>query len=152
MDSGATKHVILHRAAFDIYEAIAPRNIHFVDDIVVKTIGMGSMVLETIMRDKFNRLCIKDAVYVPKLQVNLLSVSWVALDGLKVSFKLIEYIGKTCNGRYIAIAPYEGTLYVINFTKVYRATNLVQSLKKDDALELWHRRLAHWNMKGVHMI
>lgn len=75
MDSGATKHVILHRAAFDIYEAIAPRNIHFVDDIVVKTIGMGSMVLETIMRDKFNRLCIKDAVYVPKLQVNLLSVS-----------------------------------------------------------------------------
>ena len=32
------------------------------------------------------------------------------------------------------------------------AANLVQSPTRDDALEFWHHRLGHLNMKGAHML
>lgn len=56
MDSEATtKHMTLHRIAFNMYEVIAPSNVHlYDDDIVIETIGMGSIIVEAIVRGKFN--------------------------------------------------------------------------------------------------
>lgn len=50
--------------------------------------------------------------YVPKLHVNLLSVS---------QFVSNECIVKSCNDEAIAIAPHKNILYEINFIKVYEA-------------------------------
>ena len=50
MDSGATKHMTPHRAAFDTYEVIPPRNVHLGDDSVVNAIGVGSIVVDVIVR------------------------------------------------------------------------------------------------------
>ena len=46
MNSRASKHMILHRAAFDIYEVITSRNVHLDDNTVVEAIMMGSIVVE----------------------------------------------------------------------------------------------------------
>jgi hypothetical protein len=50
MDSGARKHITLHRAVFDTYEVISPYNIRLGDDSMgddsmAKVIGMGSIVV-----------------------------------------------------------------------------------------------------------
>jgi len=154
MDSGATKHMTSHRAAFDTYEVIAPRNVHLGDDSVVEAVGMGSIVVEVITRGKMNRIRIKDALHVPKLHANLLSVSKLVSSGLKVQFNLNECIVKGSDGEAIAVAPREGNLYQMNFAKVHGAdaAHLVQSPTGDGGLELWHRRLGHLNEKGVRML
>lgn len=81
---GATKHMTLHRATFDTYEIIAPHNVHLGDDSVVEVIGMESNVVEAIMRNDINRFCIKSALHVSKLQTNLLFVSKLVLNELKL--------------------------------------------------------------------
>lgn len=46
----------------------------------------------------------------------------------------------------------KNNLYEMNFTKVHGtdALNLTQSLKKDGACELGHRRIGHLAVKSVH--
>jgi hypothetical protein len=50
MDSGATKHMTPHRATFDMYEVIPTRNVHMGDDSIVEAIGMGSILVEVMVK------------------------------------------------------------------------------------------------------
>ncbi len=50
MDSGATKHMTPHRAAFDMYEVIPTRNVHMGDDNIVEAIGMGSILVKVMVK------------------------------------------------------------------------------------------------------
>jgi len=63
-----------------------------------------------------------------------------------------EGIVRAFYGEVIAIALREGNLYQMTFTKVceMHVTNLAQTSTIDGALELWHCRLGHLNIKGVH--
>ena len=97
MNSGAFKFVILYRATFDTYEVIAPRNVHLGDTSVVEVIGMSSIFVEAIVKGNINQICIKDVVHVPKLHVNLFSVSKLMSNGLKVQSNLNECIVKSYN-------------------------------------------------------
>ena len=151
MDSVATKHMTLYRAAFDTYEVITPYNVHLDDNSVVEAIGMGSIIVEAIVKGKINQIRIKNVLHVSKLHANLLSVSKLVSNGLKVQFNLNECIVKSCDGEAIAIAPREAIIQN-QFCEGAQAeaANLVQSPTEDGALELWHRRLGHLNVKGVH--
>ena len=99
-------------------------------------------------------MCIKKMLYVPKLHANLLLMNKLVSNGIEVNFNINEYIVKYCNGEAVRIAPRECSMYEINFVKVHKteATNLVQSPTKNDMLELWHRRLGHLNVKGIHIL
>jgi hypothetical protein len=52
MDSGATKHMTPHRAAFDTYEVIPTRNVHMGDDSIVEAIGMGSILVQVMVKGR----------------------------------------------------------------------------------------------------
>ncbi len=56
------------------------------------------------------------------------------------------------DGEVIAIALRESNLYQMTFNKVceMHVANLAQTSTIDGALELWHCRLGHLNIKGVH--
>lgn len=54
------------------------------DNIVAKAIGMGSIIVEVVVRGKIKRIHIHNAPHVPNLQANLLLVSKVLLNELKV--------------------------------------------------------------------
>ena len=69
----STKHMTSHRAKFNMYEAISSCNVYLDDDSVVEAIGMGSIVVETIVRGQINRIRIIDALHVSNLQANFLS-------------------------------------------------------------------------------
>ena len=127
MDLGASKHMTSHKATFDTYELITPCNVHFGDNSVIQTIGIRSIVVEAILEGKNNQICIKDVFHISKLHSNLLSLSKLVSNGLKIQFNLNECIVKSYNGEAIAIAPCKRNLYKINFVKVHKvkATNLV---------------------------
>jgi transposase InsO family protein len=65
-----------------------------------------------------------------------------------------ECIVRAFNGEVIAIAPREGNLYQVTFPKVceMHVANVAQTSTIDGALEHWHRRLGHLNVKGVHAL
>jgi hypothetical protein len=88
MDSGATKHMTPHRAAFDMYEVIATRNVHMGDDSIVEVIGMGSILVEVMVKGRTKRIRIKDVLHVPKLHANLLSMSKILSSGCRVQFNM----------------------------------------------------------------
>lgn len=60
------KHMSSCRSAFDTYDIITPIKIYLGDDNIVKTIGMGSIIVEVIVKDK-KRIYNKDNLYISKL-------------------------------------------------------------------------------------
>lgn len=52
MDSRASNHMISHRTTFVTYEIMALHNIYLDDDGVVEAIGIGSIVVELMVKDK----------------------------------------------------------------------------------------------------
>jgi hypothetical protein len=90
-----------------MYEVITLRNIYLDDNSVVQAFGMESIVVEAILEDKINQICIKYVFYVPKLHANLFLVGKLVSNGLKVQFNLNKCIVKSCDGEAIAIAPRE---------------------------------------------
>lgn len=50
-----------HRATFGMCEVIAPRNVYLDDNSVIQAIKMGSIIVEAIVRDIINQICMKDA-------------------------------------------------------------------------------------------
>lgn len=74
------------KAAFDIYEVIAPRNVHLDDNSVVDAIGI--VVIEAIAKGNVNRISIKNALHVSKL---LLMNKFVS-NGLKVQLNINKCI------------------------------------------------------------
>lgn len=74
IDLGAIKYVISHRTAFNTSKIIDPCNVYLEDDCVVKAIGMGSIIVEAIVKGKINCVVIKDVLHMPELQTNVLPV------------------------------------------------------------------------------
>ena len=64
-----------HRLAFDIYDVLTSQNVYLGDDNILEAIGIGSIVVEVIVKGKISKIRIKKSFHVPKLHVNLLSVS-----------------------------------------------------------------------------
>lgn len=84
LNLGASKHMTLHRTAFQMYEVIILRNIHLGDNNIVQTIEMRSIIMKAMLEGKINQICINDVLHVPKLHTNLLPMSKIVSNGLKV--------------------------------------------------------------------
>ena len=67
MNSGATKHMTLHRTTFKTYEVISPRNVHFGDDSVAEAIGMEPIVVGVETGGQRTTIRIMDLLHVLKL-------------------------------------------------------------------------------------
>lgn len=115
---------------------------------------MESIIIEAIIKGNINKIHIKDAFNVSKLHANLLSVSKIISNGLKIQINLNKCIKKYCDGEAIMITPRKDILYEIIFFKMHKvdATNLMQSPVGDDALELYHRHLGYLNVKGIYKL
>jgi len=60
----------------------------------------------------------KDALHVPRIHGNLLLLSKMVLQGLKVQFNYKGCLLKVAGGEMIVIIPTQGTLYQIKFKTV----------------------------------
>ena len=153
MKLGASKHMTSHRAAFNTYEVIIPRNVHLDDNNVVGAIRMESIIMEAIVKGDINWIHIVNVLHLPKLHANLISVSKFVSNGLKVHFNLNKWIIKYYDRKAIAVELREGNFYEILVIKVHQtnAANLVQSPMGDGALKFWYCRLGHLNVED-HML
>lgn len=56
-----------NRVEFDTYEVIARFNVNLGDISILRATGMGSIVVEVLVRGKTRRICIKHVLHVPNL-------------------------------------------------------------------------------------
>jgi hypothetical protein len=103
MDLGATKQMTPQKVAIDMYEVIPTCNVHMGDDNIVEAIGIGSNLVEVMVKGRTRRIRIKDVLHVPKLHANLRSVSKILSSGCKVQFNMNECIVRAFDGEVIAI-------------------------------------------------
>jgi transposase InsO family protein len=149
IDSGATKHMTPHRAAFQTYEVISPpRNVHLGDDSIVHAVGVGTIVEEVMVMGVKHKINIKEVLHIPKFKRNLISVVKLALNGLKVEFDDDACLVRAANRKVIARLPRVGSLYEMPFS-MHDMANVAHQMPQSAPLELWHRRLGHLNVRSV---
>ena len=81
------------------------------DDSVMKTIEIDSIFTEVMVKKKKKKNHFKDVLHVRKLQANLLSVSKLLSNGLKVQFNLNNYIMRSLDGDVIVMRQHCDGLY-----------------------------------------
>ena len=138
-----------YRQAFDTYEAIS--NVFLVDNDMMEVVGKGSILVETQVMGQKRRITIHDVLHVPKLHANLLSVSKLASEGLKVHFNVMGCVVRAQSGEMLAMDSMEANLYQVELKKVngVEVSTLADTSTNGDAMVLWHKRLGHLNAKGV---
>ena len=128
---------------------ISNRKVYLDDNGMVDAIGTGCIVVQ--MKGSSRRIRIQDVLHVPKLHANLLSVSKLVSQELKVHFNNHGCVLRAANGEVIVTAPREGNLYQIHFLTVNGSSRacLAQGSAQPHSLEVWHKRLGHLNVKSV---
>ncbi|MCO5558079.1 hypothetical protein L7F22_011655 [Adiantum nelumboides] len=150
-DSGATKHITSHRDLFTSLESVPHGNsVTCANNASYPVQGVGKIVLTVANGSSFTLV---DALYVPGIKKNLLSISALARLGLVVKFvddrciihdlnfgDEIVASGILCRGLY------KLTLYDKcgqNFA------NAVMDTKAISYAKLWHARFGHLNFASL---
>ena len=119
-----------------------PTHVQFADASSSKVLGFGKVVIS-------QDLSIEKVMLVESLAYNLLSVRQLAIMGFSTFFNLDTVVllwSKTLKVAYVGYV--ENGLYVVKFSK--RPTKTATCLMaKVDVGWLWHRRLAHVNMRSL---
>ena len=123
-------------------DASVATQVSFGDDAISKVLGLGKVVISPT-------LTIERVMLVETLAYNLLSVRQLALMGFSTFFGIDTVTllwSKTL--KVVFVGHVENGLYVINFSE--RPTRTTTCLMaKVDVGWLWHRRLAHVNMRSL---
>lgn len=155
-DSGATAHMSnkndnLMNQRDPIKKEITVANN---DKISVNCAGDISQTVE--IGDGTNELLIKNVQYVPKLCVNLLSVSQMVKKGNTVVFNENGCYVYNKDEKIIATGTLENDLFRLNTSSSTgtsdSSSNAAFSAVNDRDLNLWHRRLGHMSVSNLHFL
>lgn len=142
LDSGATDHMTSDRTKLRNFQS-APSTLEMANKEVVEIIGKGEAEFELAPDNGGKSILLKDVLYVPELDGNLLSVGRIEELGFSVVFDNGRAEVRERNGALILTANRRGRLYPVNEKR--SASKLSKTL---DA-SLLHRRLGHLNLEAV---
>ncbi len=150
-DSGATKHITSHRDMFTSLEAVPTGNtVTCANNASYPVKGVGKIVLTAANGSSFTLV---DALYVPGIKKNLLSVSALARLGLVVKFvdDRCTVHDLTFGDTIIASGTLFRGLYRLNvYDKcVDISANAVSDEKAVSDAKLWHARFGHLNFASL---
>ncbi len=116
------------------------------DDTVLEAIGKGSIKATMQVGGQLTHTTITQVLHVPKMKNNLISVSKLILEGLKVEFDKDGYKVNDARGVVVAQARRDN-LYLLNVKVRKDMAHIANSLK--ESAMLWHERLGHLNMASL---
>lgn len=148
IDSGASSHMSNNKRYFTSFSQVSGRNIIAANGQYMEVKGKGDIKLEAVQSG--SSIMLKDVLFVPDLDSNLLAVSKITVAGYQVEF---DDNGKchirNKNGSVIT-ANLKNGLYAIDMR--HEKVNLVKSCKQVNCIHVWHRRLGHRNPEGIKQI
>lgn len=149
VDSGATSHMTNRSDWFsDLKQESAPKSITVANGQQIPSEGKGTISLNMFGNVKQ----ISDALYVPDLAVNLLSVSKLVEKGLIVVFSpkgasILLNNGCRVTGSVVATASNHKGMYKLDVPQ----NSVFCTHTKESAL-LWHRRLGHIHPRALNIL
>ena len=115
-----------------------PQEVTLGDGHVLEATAEGTVTLEMLLPDGRTQRCnLQNALYVPKLSYNLLSVS-KASEATKFNNSGCEILNR--HKKVVAFATRVGNLYYLEFCRKLQQLNVVEKKSKE---RLWHRRYGH---------
>lgn len=111
--------------------------------------GIGDIKVEMITNGEKQTGIIKDALYVPNLNVNLISVACITENGYQVLFvdnmALISKNGKTI----LSGSRFGKMLYRLDLSAQPRPVQSMMASSNSATINVWHERFAHVNEETV---
>lgn len=149
-DSGATQHMCSQEHWFKNFQSY-PEKLYMVrvgDGSEIDVRGKGDVDVQ-IKEDNGSVITytIKDVLYVPKLQKNLLSISETTKKGISVIFKeggnTVSFERK---GKQIIVGTKDRNLYRL---KMISVAVMQANIATCNSIMAWHERLGHVNFKTL---
>lgn len=143
LDSGSSSHLCKDQCKFTDFKKVNNNSLNLASSATTKVEGKGAVRFEIEQGNKIEGITLDNALYVPDLRMDLLSVGLITDKGYKVLFtkenaKILE-----SNGTVKFIANRINGLYY--FTERSQLSNNVTTNKSLMESELWHRRFGHLN-------
>ena len=146
IDSGATQHMTFKRNNLEDYvEFKKPTVVNLGDNRSILAYGKGTYRVTAVVDDKLQKIALRDVLYLPELDKNLLSVCAMIKLGAVVSFEN-DVCKITRNSKLLAVGVIRGKLYVL---KILEDQVNIASEELESDLFLWHCRLGHLGMDNV---
>ena len=153
IDSGATRHMINDRTAFETYEDVAGVAVQIAEDgRSIPATGQGNVTI-SVRNAEGHITCMQltNVLHVPRLGRNLFSVIDAAKKGARIEFDAIECRIRNAAGRIVQ-GPARGDQYLLIpvMPKAQVSTTTVTTTDRQltpsagvQMSETWHRRLGH---------
>ena len=146
IDSGATQHMTFERNNLEDYiEFKQPSVVNLGDNRSIFAYGKGTYHIKAVVNGKLQKIALRDVLYLPELDKNLLSVRAMVKLGAVVSFEN-DLCKITRNSKLLAVGVIRGKLYVL---KIMEDQVNIASEELESDLFLWHCRLGHLGMDNV---
>ncbi|MCO5578113.1 hypothetical protein L7F22_031951 [Adiantum nelumboides] len=143
-DSGASRHITSRKDLFSSLDAApAGKKVTCANNASYPIKGVGKILI-TILDG--SDLCLPDVLYVPGIKKNLLSVSSLAKNGLRVIFEDDRCIVRDRENGYslITTGTLENGLFVLDrYEKKIRVCIAETKTQAMQDAELWHARFGH---------
>ena len=146
IDSGATQHMTFMRNNLEDYvEFKNPSVVNLGDNRSILAYGKGTYRVTAVVDGKLQKIALRDVLYLPELDKNLLSVCAMVKLGAVVSFEN-DLCKITRNSKLLAVGVIRGKLYVL---KIMEDQVNIANEELESDLFLWHCRLGHLGMDNV---
>lgn len=150
LDSGATRHMCNDERAFATIKNDERVKVHTASEHFVESDGRGDIKLDAKSNRRItNPVKLKNALYVPELRNNLLSVSNITDNGYTVTFGKDRATVNRKDGSVVFTAPKRDHLYVVNERREQAA--FVNKKNEVDLIK-WHQRYGHLNIRDLKAI
>ena len=148
IDSRATQHMTCERDRLREYVAFdKPCIVHLGDNRLILAFGKGAYHIVSDLGDHHLPIVLRDVLYLPDLDKNLLSVRAMVKPGATVEFQ-----GNKCkitrNGKLLAVGKNERKLYLLQIVEDQHVYNA----QKNSNLELWHYWYGHLGIDNVKVL
>lgn len=146
INSGATSHMANSRHFFHDFSACTEKNVKLGDGNYTDVKGIGSGYITLIdNKDNTFKILVKNVLFVPALDENLLSVRKLAKKGFEIHFrKDICSINK--ENKVVAIADLCGNLYKL---RTCHEALIVKEKHNNLSLHAWHKKLGHRSIESI---
>lgn len=137
LDSGATEHMTPYLNKMENFKKMFSK-VQTSNKEKIQAEGKGDITVEFSDKNAGLHAVLKDVLYVPNIDGNLLSVGRLIEKGLKITFENNEASVTNSSGEVILKAFRKNRLYEIE-----EQTQLGKLMKGDSTL--WHRRFGHFD-------
>lgn len=150
LDSGCTSHLCGDSSKFMDLGKIATEKLNLANNSSTNIIGRGTIRLNAEVEGRLKNVDLEDALLVPDLRTNLLSVSKITDRGFKVIFdeksaRVIDRQGAT----ELEASRIDRLYYMQENKRECQSAAVVDGKSSRAPVEDWHRRMGHLNLKDL---